>query len=40
VIGFGMDVAGRYRELPEIVLFDGAVEAEFLGGSMRVAEGL
>lgn len=38
VIGFGMDVAGRYRELPEIVLYDAAVEAEFLGGAVRVAE--
>lgn len=38
VIGFGMDVAGRYRELPEIVLYDADVEAEFLGGAMRVAE--
>ena len=26
VIGFGMDVAGRYRELPEVVLYDEAVE--------------
>jgi hypoxanthine phosphoribosyltransferase len=38
VIGFGMDVAGRYRELPEIVLYDADVEAEFQGGAMRVAE--
>jgi hypoxanthine phosphoribosyltransferase len=40
VIGFGMDVAGRYRELQEVVLYDQAVEAQFLGGAMRVAESL
>lgn len=27
VIGYGMDVAGRYRELPDVVVFDAAVEA-------------
>ena len=26
VIGFGMDVAGRYRELPEIVIYDARSE--------------
>ncbi len=26
VIGFGMDVAGRYRELPEVVIYDQALE--------------
>lgn len=29
VIGFGMDVAGRYRELPDVVVYDAGVEAAF-----------
>ncbi len=27
VIGFGMDVDGRYRELPDVVVYDRALEA-------------
>ncbi|HEX6812384.1 MAG TPA: phosphoribosyltransferase family protein [Planctomycetota bacterium] len=30
VIGFGMDVAGRYRELPDVVVYDAEVEHAFL----------
>jgi hypoxanthine-guanine phosphoribosyltransferase len=26
VIGFGMDLAGRYRDLPDVVVYDEAVE--------------
>jgi hypoxanthine phosphoribosyltransferase len=36
VIGFGMDVDGRYRELPDIVVYDAAIErspASALSGS-------
>jgi hypoxanthine phosphoribosyltransferase len=29
VIGFGMDVAGRYRELPDVVVYDAGVETAF-----------
>lgn len=29
VLGFGMDLAGRYRELPDVVRYDPAVEAAF-----------
>lgn len=29
VIGFGMDVAGRYRELPDVVVYDAEVERAF-----------
>lgn len=27
VLGFGMDLAGRYRELPEVVIYEAEVEA-------------
>ncbi len=33
VIGFGMDVDGRYRELPDIVVYDAEIERAFLGAS-------
>ena len=26
--GFGMDVAGRYRELPDVAVYDAEVERE------------
>jgi len=29
VIGFGMDLDGRYRELPDVVVYDAAVERAF-----------
>ena len=29
VIGFGMDLDGRYRELPDVVVYDPAVERAF-----------
>ncbi|MCA8950684.1 MAG: hypoxanthine phosphoribosyltransferase [Planctomycetes bacterium] len=29
VIGFGMDIAGRYRELPDIVIYDAEIEKVF-----------
>ena len=30
VLGFGMDLDGRYRELPDVVVYDAAVEQAFL----------
>ena len=30
VLGFGMDLDGRYRELPDVVVYDAAVERTFL----------
>lgn len=33
VIGFGMDIDGRYRELPDIVLYDPAVERAHAAGA-------
>lgn len=29
VLGFGMDLAGRYRELPDVVVYDADVERAF-----------
>lgn len=29
VLGFGMDLDGRYRELPDVVIYDAAVERAF-----------
>lgn len=29
VLGFGMDLDGRYRELPDVVVYDAAVERAF-----------
>ena len=33
VIGFGMDVDGRYRELQDVVVYDAEIERAFLGAS-------
>lgn len=33
VLGFGMDVGGRWRELPDIVVYDPEVERAFLGAA-------
>ena len=33
IIGFGLDVAGRYRELPDVVVYDSEVERSALGWS-------
>ncbi|MCA8951020.1 MAG: hypoxanthine phosphoribosyltransferase [Planctomycetes bacterium] len=33
VIGFGMDIDGRYRALPDIVIYDAEVERAFAGRS-------
>jgi len=33
IIGFGLDVAGRYRELPDVVVYDSDVERAALGWS-------
>lgn len=30
VLGFGMDLDGRYRELPDVVVYDAAIERAFL----------
>jgi hypoxanthine phosphoribosyltransferase len=35
VIGFGMDLAGRYRELPDVVVYDEAVEKAAGGAQQR-----
>jgi len=32
VLGFGMDLDGRYRELPDVVVYDAAVERAFQQG--------
>ena len=29
VLGFGMDLDGRYRELPDVVVYDAAIERAF-----------
>lgn len=31
VIGFGMDLDGRYRDLPDVVVYEAAVERAFAG---------
>jgi hypoxanthine phosphoribosyltransferase len=31
VIGFGMDLDGRYRDLPDVVVYDRAVAAAHTG---------
>jgi hypoxanthine phosphoribosyltransferase len=36
VIGFGMDVAGRYRELPDVVVYDPEIERAAVAGATRV----
>ena len=36
VIGFGMDIDGRYRELADIVVFDANIERAFLRASQVV----
>lgn len=33
VLGFGMDLDGRYRELPDVVIYDAAVERAFRGAT-------
>jgi hypoxanthine phosphoribosyltransferase len=35
VIGFGMDVAGRYRDLPDVVVYDAEVERAALAAAPR-----
>lgn len=38
VLGFGMDLSGRYRELPDIVYYDAEVERAFYGPQAAIAE--
>jgi hypoxanthine phosphoribosyltransferase len=33
VIGCGMDLDGRFRELPDVVVYDPAVERAFVAGA-------
>lgn len=33
VLGFGMDLAGRYRELPDVVVYDAEIERAFAASS-------
>ena len=33
VLGFGMDLDGRYRELPDVVVYDAAVERAFVASA-------
>jgi hypoxanthine phosphoribosyltransferase len=40
VIGFGMDLDGRYRELPDVVVYDAAVERAFAPTSVLGQAGL
>lgn len=35
VIGFGMDIDGRYRDLPDIVVYEAAVEQAFVAAAAR-----
>lgn len=35
VLGFGMDLDGRYRELPDVVLYDAEVERAHLAAAAR-----
>ncbi|MCB9878707.1 MAG: hypoxanthine phosphoribosyltransferase [Planctomycetes bacterium] len=35
VIGFGMDLDGRYRELRDVVVYEASIEREFAGAAER-----